>query len=107
MKKAISTKQRIEYVLKSDDSDPKTIFVLKPLSGVEMIELSGFIKDGQLQLNTENITSMLKKSIVEIKNYEISNIEEAIKSLDVSDITELFMKVGEINNLTESDKKKS
>lgn len=106
MKKAINVKQRFDFSLSSDKEEPKTIFVLRPLSGVEMVELSNFVKDGQLQLNESNISSILTKSIVEIKNYEVSDVKEAIRTLDVSDITELVMEIGKINNITESDKKK-
>jgi hypothetical protein len=106
MKKVININQRFDFCLSSDIEEPKTVFVLRPLSGLEMLEMSSFVKDGQLCLNEKNVFSMLSKSIVEIKNFDTTNIEEAINSLDVSDITELIMEIGKINNITEADKKK-
>jgi len=106
MRKPIDISQRYEITL-ADDEEPKTIFVMRPLTGLEMINLSSFIVNGNLQLTEDNIYTILSKSIVDIKNFDVEgSIDQKIKSLSVNDITELVLKVGEINNITDSDKKK-
>ncbi len=97
MIKGIDVNQRIEFLSKFDNSEPKTVFVLRPLSGFEMMEFSEGRK--------EDIYNMILKSVVEVKNFEDNNIEKAINSLGIRVIGELIQFINEINNITEQDAK--
>lgn len=94
----IDVNQRIEYVSKYDRSEPKTIFVLRPLSGIEMLQFS----EGK----QEDILNMLRKSIVEVKNYkDNTSIDEIVSSFSLPIVGELIQKVNIINNFTEQEAK--
>lgn len=98
----INIKQRIEFVSPRDEADPKTVFVLRPMSGIESMDLMRSFKDGAMSLDKESIRSILLNSIVEIKNYDGS-----VDNLDTATVAELIGEVFKINGLTEDDKKKS
>lgn len=107
MIKGIDVNQRIEFSLSSDTDEVKTIFVFKPLSSEEIIDYAGDAQDGSLVLKGEKLFDFLAKSIVEIKNYDLTkeNIKDTIKTLDVKTINELVGEAGKINKITENDKK--
>ena len=48
MLKGIDLSQRIEFSSKEDKGDQKTIFVIRPLSGVEMLDVAKHVDNGQL-----------------------------------------------------------
>jgi hypothetical protein len=106
MLQGININERIEFISKDDNSEPKTIFVLKPFSGVDMLNISQQFKDGRLILSGEEILTILEKSIVEIKNFsEAIPIKEIISRLPGTILGELITKIGIINNLTKEDQK--
>jgi len=108
MLKGIDVSQRIEFSCE-DDVEPKTVFILKPLSGLQMIEVSKNLStDKKLVLNAQYIQSILECSIVEIKNpevKEINKINDFISSLSSVVLTELVVEVGKLNNLTGEEQK--
>ena len=107
MLKGIDISQRVEFSC-VDDVDPKTVFVLRPLSGLQMIDVAKNMTDGKLVLDAEYIQSILEKSIVEVKNPDIKDkkkIEEYISSLDSGTLTELVVEIGGINNMTGDEQK--
>ncbi len=99
MIKGIDVNQRIEFSLTSDKDEPKTVFVMKPLSGLEMMEFSTGAK--------ADIINMISKSIVEVKNFLNANasVSEILNCLNIQDIGELINKVNEINMITRQDSK--
>lgn len=109
----IDINQRIEFTLSFDTSEPKTIFILRPLSASELMEFS--INKEMKEIT--KIFMMIEKCIVEIKNYKIGekiiNISDEnekrdiIKSLPVNVINELSIKLTEINHLTDIERKNS
>ena len=99
MLKAIDVNQRIEFSSKDDKSDPKTIFVFRPLSGIEMLQFS--------QGSKEDIRNMLVKSLVEVKGYDHTDIEQVVDSLPLNVVGELIQKVNAINNFTGEEEKNS
>ena len=107
MLQGIDLNQRVEY---SDDSDsePKTIFVLRPLSGVEMIDLGGAVKtiDGKAVLSGLALYGIVEKSVVEIKNFgrDLPR-EEILKSLSPLSLGKLANRITELNNITADEKK--
>lgn len=98
MLKGIDVNQKIEFVSKEDISDPKTVFVLRPLTGFEMLELQNLS-------NAEDLFKMVRKSIIEVKNGE-PDLDKMIHSLPVATVSELVVTIFGLNNLTEADKKK-
>lgn len=95
MLKGIDVRQRIEFVSSQDTVEPKTVFVLKPLSSLDMSTLTG---DNSLQV-------YLEKSIVEIKNFETQDVKEAIAMLDPKTFAELISKINEINRFDKAEEK--
>lgn len=94
MLKGIDVNQRIEFVSKFD-SEPKTIFVFQPISGIGMIELGG-----------KSIVDILDKAIVEVKNFQPEQPKiDILKSLSISVVTELIEEATKINNITSQDAK--
>lgn len=98
MLKGIDVNQRIEFISKEDISEPKTIFILRPLTGFEMMEL-------QSLSTAEDLFKLVRKSIVEITNGE-SDLDKMILNLPVATVSELVVFILKLNNLTEADKKK-
>jgi len=113
----VDIKKRIEYV-SPKDSDPKTVFVLKPMTGSEMIDLSMLSNGKEIKLSREYINILLERSIVEIRDFKSSNGEvvntsekEKIKlvmdEIPVMVLGDLALEITRINGLTEDDKKNS
>lgn len=108
---------RVEVNLKSDRSDPKTIFVLRPLTGPERLDLTRFFKveigtdkkpKASLLITGEYSRAMLSRTIIEIKNRdEKMSIVEIIDRLNPHDLIELVSKVSEMSTLTETERKNS
>ena len=106
MLKGIDVNQRVEFSSKNDTSEPKTIFVFSPLSGIQMIDMSGMFKDGMAKLTGDAIVQFLSKCIVEIKNFEGETEKiKILNSLNPSVIGELIEEAGKLNNLTAQEAK--
>lgn len=103
MLKGIDVNQRIEYVSKKDTDEEKTVFVFKPLSGMDMLDMQSVMTE----MNSNSVTKFLKSSIAEIKNYTTDNVEDALKTLPADILAELVEEAVKVNNLTDEDKKKS
>jgi len=102
MLKGIDVSQRIEFISKEDKDEPKTVFVLKPLGGGDMLRLSA---NGEM--SSDSIFKMIKESIVEIKNYKLNTLskDEMLDSLPPAVIGELLEQVNSINRLTKEETK--
>lgn len=110
MLKGIDVNQRIEVSSPDDKTKPKTIFVLKPMSGLEDLKLSEFIVDGRLKISEDYIKYVTSKSVVEIKNPDLQDresIDAFVQSQEVSVLLFLSTEILNIVKVTESDKKKS
>jgi hypothetical protein len=97
MLKGIDVNQRIEFVSKYDDTEPKTVFVLKPLSSLEMMTLG----------TNESIEFYLEKSIVEVKNFDNKSVKEAISSVNVKVLGELIEQINRLNKLSDEQEIKN
>lgn len=97
MLKGIDVNQRIEFISKYDTSEPKTIFILKPLSSFEMMEL------GKL----ESIEFYLEKSIVEVKNFNGLDIKGSLSAISVKVLGELIECINKINKLSDEEEIKN
>lgn len=100
MLEGIDLNQRIEFVSSYDKLEPKTVFVLRPLSGVELLGLGGTIEGGKIKLTRDYILDLISKSLVEIKNSESGKTnQEMVESLNFLVLGELINRIADINSL--------
>lgn len=99
MLEGIDINQRIEFISSCDITEPKTIFVFRPLGGVEMMRYQELNKP-------EVLLEFLNTTIVDIKNCNNPDKIAYIKSIDKNAISEIVIKALSINELTGEDKKK-
>ncbi len=95
MLKGIDINQKIEFSSKTDKEETKTIFVLKPLSGIQMLEING-------------IVSLLLEAIFEIKNPDVlgkDDIEKYLNTCSTGVLTELIDEINKINKITDDESK--
>lgn len=97
MLKGIDINQRIEFVSKNDKTEPKTVFVLRPLSGIERLNT--------ISNSKYSIEKTLCLAIVEIKNNKSMPVADYVKTLSLEVINELFGKINELNEMKDDDKK--
>jgi hypothetical protein len=104
MLKGINVNQRIEFVSSKDTEEPKTVFVLRPLTGEEK---ANFNDDGSIKLAGTRIYDFLSLAVVEIKNYEVEGTvrEKLVSIKDDSVIAEIINEIGKISNMTGQDQK--
>ncbi len=106
----IDANQRIEFSI-STDQDPKTIFILKPLSGIQQFGLSRNLirnENGTYTTTEDYASKLLNLAIVEIKNPDINDayeLEKYISNLNVSAVSELISKISEMTFVTEEERK--
>ena len=81
MRTGIDVSQRFEYSF-PDDVDPKTIFVIKPLTASDRFDMGQFVKDGQMKLSGAVALSTFLIVVEEIRNFTIrkSSGDEIIPS---------------------------
>ena len=92
MIKTININERIEFISQFDTTEPKTVFVFRPLSGLEMIKLS----EGSL-----DIERFLNAAILEIKGVE--DKAAFIKTLEAKVLGELVNKANEVCEITKAE----
>lgn len=95
MLKGIDINQRIEFASKLDKEETKTTFMLKPLSGMDM-------------LNVKSIETLLGLAVIEIQNPAISDKEEIVKYLNTLSsgvLAELIDEINKINKVTDDEQK--
>lgn len=105
MIKGIDVNQRIEFVSKNDNSEPKTIFVFRPLTAESMLSFASEQNNGELKLTGSKIFDFLEMSIVEIKNYQEGSVNELLRTLPPMIIAELVQEAGNINKMNGQDEK--
>lgn len=102
MLKSIDIKQRIEWSDPEDVTEPKTIFVLRPLTSSEMLSLAD---GGDASKKT---VGLIVASIVEVRNFGgETDIKTIVDSLPLTTMTSLSQKVAEINHLGAETRKNS
>ena len=103
MLKGIDIRQRIEFVSKKDESEPKTVFVLQPMSTLDKMQFSTMISEDY----SKALRFYLKKSIISITNFISNDIDEAIEMLDMDVMDELTKELNKINNVSDEERKNS
>jgi len=103
----IDTSKRVEFVSSLDSTEPKTVFVLRPLTSSEMVNLSGHIKGGRIMATGDYMSALVRKAVVEIKNPDISGegVTEYLDTVPPQVLIELSTKIDELVSLTEQDQK--
>lgn len=96
MLEGIDVNQRIEFISSKDITEPKTVFVLRPLSGIERMNL---VKQDF------SIDKILGTAIVEIRNNKNIPVVEYLNVLGLDVLNELLRKVNEISHIEENLKK--
>jgi len=95
MIQGIDINQRIEFVSKRDTTEPKTVFIFKPLSGFEMLKVQETIDENQ------KIKKFISETVVSISGVEDKN--QFIESLPITILGELLEKANEINSFSETE----
>lgn len=107
MIKGIDVNQRIEFSSVNDADEPKTIFVFRPLTAAEMMELVSDSDGNEVKLVGAKIFNFLEKCIVEVKNYPAGEIKDVLSTLPMEVITELIKEMDRINKMSRQDSKNS
>jgi predicted transcriptional regulator of viral defense system len=102
MLKGIDVRQKINFSLPGD-TEPKTVFVLRPLTSIEMMEFS----DVNNESKTKALKFYIETSLVEIQNFVTDNVKEVVDCIDTKTLGELIGKLNEINHLTQDEAKNS
>ena len=104
MLKGLDINRRIEFVSSKDTAEPKTVFVLKPLSGEDR---ANFLDNGTVRLSGTKMYDFLETSVVEIRNFDIEgDIRKKLISIEDDEvIAELVNEIGKISNMTRQDQK--
>lgn len=103
MLKGIDIKQRIEFVSEKDTDEPKTVFVLRPLTSLEKLNFATASQENQ----SAGLEMYLRKSIVEVRNFHVSEIGEVIDSLPPETLGEIMIELNKINELSKNETKNS
>jgi len=97
MLRGIDPNERHEHISKYDLDEPKTVFVLKPLSALDMPENL---------VTREDMLQMLSSAVVEIKNMPAGIDKDAyLRRLDVLSLGELIGVCNKLNGLTGQETK--
>lgn len=102
--KGLDINQRVEFTPSTDTEEPKTVFVIKPLSGEDR---ANFVDDGKVKLSGTKLYDFLSISIVEIRNFNVEG-DIRTKLISIKDdvvIAELVTEVGRVSNMTRQDEK--
>ena len=108
MLKGLNMSQRIEFSSVTDTSDPKTIFVLRPLSGEEQENFKD-AEGNKLKLSGTKIYDFLSTAVVEIKNFDIAgSVREQLNTITDSNIlAELIREAANLSQMLKDDQKNS
>lgn len=105
MIKFIDMKDREEFISSQDATEPKTVFVLKPLSSMDHGKT---IRRYEEQMQLDAMFETVKACLVEIRNGEavIKDItDDVIKSIPLNVIIELMDRIMAKNTLSGQDTK--
>lgn len=103
MLKGVDIKQRFEWSASCDTEEPKTIFVLKPLSAADKVAMIGVFPSGKI--SGKAIIDFLDLIVVEIKNFAEADKREALESLPLAALNELILEANRLSNLGDEEKK--
>lgn len=105
----------VNFSSKTDKSDPKSVFVLRPLSGLEVIEALGYQKteeeaNGKQKIikTRESCEFMLKHSVIETHNFfNELKLPDRISRMPFDVIMEIVGEIEKISLLGAEEEKNS
>lgn len=105
----ISRDQRVEKTLKCDKGEEKTVFVLRPLTGLEMLEHSSMY-DSNGKVDAGKVFQYIAAGVDSVRQPDGEKIEGKavaayIERLPIEAINELIVLCGGVNSPTEEDQK--
>lgn len=103
MLKGIDLNQRFEWSASIDTEEPKTVFVLRPLSAAEKVSLNTVFPGGKI--TGASIIDFLDLVVVEIKNFGEPDKKTALRSLPLDALNELILEANKLANLGVEEKK--
>lgn len=108
MLKGTDVSQRVEFSSAEDKSDPKTIFVLRPLNALEAFEVARKMDMETQSLTPEYVIALLGKAVVEIKNPDLKEAQEVfdfVVSLPITILLEIVTEANTLNKLSDEETK--
>ena len=105
MIKCIDLKEREEFISTQDTTEPKTVFVLKPLSSMDRGKIITRFDNGD---NVDAMFATVAACLVEIRNGDdvVKDItEETLKSVPLEVVIEIHNRILDRNTLLEQDRK--
>lgn len=100
MIKGIDVSQRVEYTFPHDTDEVKTVFVFRPLTSIEMMDLVSDGEGQEVKLKGKDIFKYLELSIAEIRNFPITDVKQALPTLKIGDLTLLVKEMDRINKMS-------
>ena len=101
MLKGMDVRERIEFTFENDKTEPKTVFVLKPLTSMEKTVFM------TMEDKLESLKFYLNHSIVEVKNYDTNSVSEALDIIDEESLGEILFELNKLNGFTKDEAKNS
>lgn len=109
MLQGINTQERVRFSSVLDKSEPKTVFVLRPLTGFEVFALEKLNDMKSEKMSVEYARELLKLSVLEIENYDFpekdASVSEKLETLPFYSILEIAGQVKKLMVLTSEDEK--
>ena|SRR3990172_9568635 len=105
MLQGIDVRERIQFTFSNDKTEPKTVFVIKPLTSIEKTVFSTMMNVGSDKADAFQF--YLKHSIMEIKDFRSTNVEEALTMIDENSLGEILVALNKLNGFTKEEAKNS
>ena len=108
MIRGIDVTQRIEFISKEDKDEDKTVFVLKPLTASEVINISGMMTSGKAKTG-DYMFELVSLSVVQIKNPDKKGeeVKDFLGTLPANILVEIADEVNKLVNISEKERKNS
>lgn len=111
MIEGLDLNQRIEFISEYDKGEQKTVFIFRPLSGSEKINVSSIYNRGTLKLTGDFLLGLIKSAVVEVKNPNFDKEKDKDALMNYLDklpskvLIEFGGKIQDMFELTENDQK--
>jgi hypothetical protein len=103
MLQGIDVRERINFTFSNDKTEPKTVFILKPLTSIEKTIFSQMMNESNDK--AEAFLFYLKRSIVKIKEFKTTDVNEALEIIDETSLGEVLVALNKLNGFTKVEAK--
>ena len=109
MIEGIDLNRRIEFVSQEDKSDPKTVFILRPMAGSEHINLSGFYAGGKVAMTGDYLMDILRKCVTGTRNPDLEGeeLKTYLEALPPEIIVEVGGRITDLAGVSDDERKNS